>query len=415
MKKGVLVLSSVLAVASIYIAYTQASLDVYKVKVDTMRVGNIKISLDLTGEVRPQNQSDIIAQNATVSDVYVKEGDMVDAGAPLFRYDTTDAQKQLDDAKKELQELQAKQAKAQSVYQTSDSSLSQYAQNAVSLAQSSGYELYHYNNEITNFMAKAVSDRLLASVDGGLESLIQSYLPQIQGALSSGAALPQDTETGGLASIDKNATLEEQVQTAMENVDALEEKIAAMEVTSAIGGKVLEVGVKKGETVAASSTAMVVADTGNMEVHSMVSGNDVKLLKTGMEAVLISSDGETKYPGVIARIGQKIASGSEGGENMTDLVIAPNAELEELPGSTIDLEVVLSQKKNVPVISLDCLTADGNVFVVDGNSIAHARAIQKGMQDDYNVQVTGGLSAGERLIVNPDKGLKDGQKVTVID
>lgn len=417
MKKGVLVLSSVLAVASVYIAYTQISLDVYKVKVDTMRTGDIKISLDLTGEIRPQNESELLTQNAKVTDVFVREGDTVAAGDPLFSYDTAETQKQLDAAKKELDTLRAQQAKeTQSVYQNMDASLSQYAQNAVSLAQSSGYELYHYNNEITNLLASAVSDRLLASVDGNLQSLIQSYLPQIKDVLSSNAALVPESGDISLENIDKSAALGDQIQTAEQNVSALESKIASMRVTSAIGGKVLEVGVKEGETVAANATAMVIADTGRMEVHAMVSGKDIKSLKTGMEAQLISSDGNDRYSGAITGIGQQVVSSvAEGGENMTDLIVTPKTKLNELPGSSIDIEVVLSQKKNVPVIPLECLTTDGSVFVVDNGNVAQKRKIQTGLQDDYNVQVTGGLKEDERLVINPDKSLKDGQRVEISD
>ncbi|MEI6100776.1 MAG: HlyD family efflux transporter periplasmic adaptor subunit [Eubacteriales bacterium] len=296
-----------------------------------------------------------------------------------------------------------------------DSSLSQYAQNAVSLAQSSGYELYHYNNEITNMLAKGLTDRMLASVSGDIQSLIQSYLPQIKDVLSSNAVIQQDDGSTVLASIDKNATLADQILAAQQNVSTLESRVAAMKVTSAIEGKVLEVDIKKGETVGANTTAVVVADTDHVEVNTTVSSKDIKSLATGMDVVLISSDGYTKYIGVISRIGQKVISSSEGGENMTDMVVIPKTNMDELPGSSIDMEVVLSQKKNVNVVSLDCLTSDGNVFVVDSGNIAHKRILKKGLQDDYNVEITGGLATGEKVVLNPDKDLKDGQRVAIID
>ncbi|MEI6100775.1 MAG: biotin/lipoyl-binding protein [Eubacteriales bacterium] len=109
MKKGVLILASVLAAAAVYIAYTQISLDVYKVKVDTMKVGDIKISLDLTGEVKPQNESDIKTVGGQIREVYVSAGDSVQVGDTLFSYDTADAQKQLDSAQKVLDSLQSQQ------------------------------------------------------------------------------------------------------------------------------------------------------------------------------------------------------------------------------------------------------------------------------------------------------------------
>jgi HlyD family secretion protein len=216
--------------------------------------------------------------------------------------------------------------------------------------------------------------------------------------------------------VDKSASLTEQIQTAQDNVATLEGKVASLQVDSTLRGKVLEVDVKKGQTVAAGGNAVIVADTDNMEVYSTVSSKDVKSLRDGMDVDIFSADGDRKYPGVISRIGQEVISADgEGSENMTDLVISPKDGLDELPGSSIDLEVVLSQKKGVEIISLDCLTTDGSVFVVDGQNRVHKTVVQKGLQDDYNVEITGGLSEGQSLVLNPDKNLKDGQKVTVID
>ena len=54
MKKGVLIFASVLAAAAVYIVYTQVSAGCIHKKVDTMKKGDIKISLDLTGKSGPR-------------------------------------------------------------------------------------------------------------------------------------------------------------------------------------------------------------------------------------------------------------------------------------------------------------------------------------------------------------------------
>ncbi len=418
MKKGLFIFVSVLAAAAIYVVYTQVGADIYKTKVDSMKKGNIKISLELTGEVKPSNQSEILTGSGVISDIYVSEGAAVEAGDPLFSYDSAEVDKQLDSAKEQLKELQNAQLKeqTQSAYAKTGTTLSEYAQNAVSLAQTSGYELYHYNNEITNLLAGGISDRLLAAVGSDIESLIQAYLPEIQSVLSSNSIVLPEEDTQDLLAVDKSASLAEQIKIAQENVDTLEEKAASMEVESGISGKVLDINIREGETVAANATAMVIADTDVMEVKSSVSGKDVKSLKEGLDAIIYSVDGERKYAGKVSGIGQMvISSEGAGSENMTDLTITPKNGLDELPGSNLDLEIILSQKKDVEMISLDCLTADGQVFVVDAQNRVHKRTVLKGMQDDYNVEIKGGLLAEDKLVLNPDKNLKDGQKVAVVD
>lgn len=418
MKKGFFIFASILSAAALYVVYTQVSADVYTTKVDAMKKGDIEISLELTGEVRPKNQSDVLTSSGVISDIYVNEGDSVKSGDVLFSYDSTDAEKQLASAMGQLKELQNEQLmeETQAAYAKTGTTLSEYAQNAVSLAQTSGYELYHYNNEITNLLARAISDRLLAAVGSDLDSLIQAYLPQIESVLSSNSIVLPQEETEDLLPVDQSGSLAGQIKSAQENVNTLEEKVASMKVVSEISGKVLEIDVREGETVAASSTAMVIADTEDMEVASTVSGKDAKTLKEGMKVVIYSVGGDRKYAGEISAIGQMVtASDAAGSENMTDLIVTPSNGIDELPGSNIDMEIVLSQKKGVDLISLDCLTADGDVFVVDSQNRVHKRAVQKGMQDDYNVEIKGGLEEGEKLVLNPDKELKDGQKVAIVD
>jgi len=87
----------------------------------------------------------------------------------------------------------------------------------------------------------------------------------------------------------------------------------------------------------------------------------------------------------------------------------------ELPGSSVDLSVTVARKEDVPVISLDCLTEDGSVFVVGEDGRIKKRKIITGLKDDYNVEVTGGIDSGERIVLNPAGELEEGQKVTVDD
>jgi len=416
MKKGFFVFASILAAAAIYVVYTQAGLDTSIVKADTLRRGDIKISLTLTGELAPVIESDIPAAGGMVREVYVKEGDSVNAGDVLFSYDTAEGERQLASAEKVLADLKSLQAEQLASAYAGTSSLSEYAQNALSLAQSSGYELTHFNNEIASWLAEAASDRLLASAEGGLQSLIQSYLPEINDILTQNNIVLPDQTGDELKAVDASAGLLEQISAAQENVDTLKEKLSSLRVKSAISGRVLELAVQKGGTPAAGSTAVVVADTSGMEVRTSVSSKDAGSLAVGMAVEILSVDGKKKYAGEISSIGQRVIdSGILGSENMISMVVTTGEVIGELPGSSVDLSVTVARKEDVPVISLDCLTEDGSVFVVGEDGRINKRKIITGLKDDYNVEVTGGIAPGERIVLNPAGELEEGRKVTVDD
>ena len=68
----------------------------------------------------------------------------------------------------------------------------------------------------------------------------------------------------------------------------------------------------------------------------------------------------------------------------------------------------------VPVVSI--LTAqDGgkSVMVIGQDGVAHKKAVDVGIQDAGEVQITGGISSSDNVITEGSYGLDEGTKVTV--
>lgn len=91
-----------------------------------------------------------------------------------------------------------------------------------------------------------------------------------------------------------------------------------------------------------------------------------------------------------------------------DLALAVSPEI--LPGMFGRAEFVLGSSP-APVISKQALFRRGGlegVFVVDGNNVAHFRWLRLGREWNRSMEVTSGLSVGERILSQVDDTVRDG-------
>jgi HlyD family secretion protein len=127
--------------------------------------------------------------------------------------------------------------------------------------------------------------------------------------------------------------------------------------------------------------------------------------------VTISADSK-KFKGTVTRIGAAATEvGSASAFNtMTKVEITPEDKFNKMIGAVVDLKIVLNHKDNVLSVPLDCLTKDNCVFVVGEDDIAEKRAIVTGFEDDSEIEVIGGLNAGDLVITSP-QNVEEGQHV----
>jgi multidrug efflux pump subunit AcrA (membrane-fusion protein) len=64
--------------------------------------------------------------------------------------------------------------------------------------------------------------------------------------------------------------------------------------------------------------------------------------------------------------------------------------------------------------SWDMSGKTGDIFVADGN-MARLRRVKTGLISGDNVEIAGGLSAGEKIIVRGGFNVKDGDPVKIIE
>jgi multidrug efflux pump subunit AcrA (membrane-fusion protein) len=81
------------------------------------------------------------------------------------------------------------------------------------------------------------------------------------------------------------------------------------------------------------------------------------------------------------------------------------------------VEIRYALHQNVPVIPRSAVVTEdalSHVFVIDDTGVAKRRAIQLGFENDGQVEVAEGLSAGENVVTAGKGSLSDGMRVEVV-
>jgi len=213
-----------------------------------------------------------------------------------------------------------------------------------------------------------------------------------------------ETDSAGALSADS------QLELARLAVDQLQDALDKMRFASRISGTVLVVNVNSGEVLAPGVPAMVIADTDSTDITGYVYEKDVDDLEVGMDVTIITEDGN--YKGRLTKIGSAAADIGESStfDTMTKVTVTPDVGFTKMPGAVVDLKIVLSAKRGVLTVPADCL-ADGCVYVVGEKDIVEKRPVTTGFMDMFDVEVTGGLAEGERVVTAPDS-VEEGQHVS---
>jgi HlyD family secretion protein len=87
-----------------------------------------------------------------------------------------------------------------------------------------------------------------------------------------------------------------------------------------------------------------------------------------------------------------------------------------LVGYSADIEIVLDQRNNVLRVPTEAIIEKHFVYVLDKDGTVHKRDFTPGLANWTQTEITSGLSAGEQVVLTPDRvGLKDGVTARIED
>jgi RND family efflux transporter MFP subunit len=178
-----------------------------------------------------------------------------------------------------------------------------------------------------------------------------------------------------------------------------------------VAGRVQEVLVQPGERVDAGRPLVQIVAPDTLDLAAPVPSSDLARLRVGLPAV-VTEDGDTA--GAAGRVAA-LAPGVDSLTNAGEAVIrVPNRAGRLHPGATATARVRLGVHRDVLVVPDSALVLAGDssvVFVVGADSVAHQRAVQRGVRAGGRTEVAGDLRPGDRVVTTGAFGLQDGMHV----
>lgn len=187
-------------------------------------------------------------------------------------------------------------------------------------------------------------------------------------------------------------------------------------------GVVLTKNANVGDVITPFSSALgsqaavvTMADMGTLEVEADVSEANLARVKVGQpcEIQLDALPGQ-RFRGVVQRMVPTVDRAKATVMVKVRFVDADPRVLPEMSAKVAFLEKEVPENERAPrtVVQPAALTEDGAVFVLRDGTVARI-AVQVGMKIGDLVEVSGGIRAGDKVVLRPGAGLRDGARVTV--
>ncbi len=191
--------------------------------------------------------------------------------------------------------------------------------------------------------------------------------------------------------------------------DALTAEIASLTQRAYKEGEVLQMMAREGELLLPGSPGAVLSSL-DAEVRAEVSSRDSRQIQEGMRA-RVSINSMPLGEAVVEKVG--LLKPNAQGIPYAQVVFAPLNGLSVPIGTQVDVDVILEERAQVPVIPAEAITDKDTVFQVYGGR-AWEQSAAVGLWDG-NWAAVGDLPVGTEIVLSPEKDLKDGVRLKVVN
>lgn len=200
-------------------------------------------------------------------------------------------------------------------------------------------------------------------------------------------------------------------QEAFKNLDL---QLNWTRIRSLSDGYITERLIEVGDRVNANQQVYTIEDFSPLLIRVYVPTSDAIKLKTGMSAEVTTDI----IPGRIFKGNVKLINPRIDVQTGTVKVTVElyDKTLSVKPGMFVEVRIVVGQKENVLVIPRKAVLYKQNlthVFVMQQSQVSQ-RQVELGLTEEDMVEITGGLEEGEKIITVGVEGLKEGQRVNVL-
>ena len=374
------------------------------VQAERPEIGEISEHITADATLSPLAQAAISPKiTAPVRTFYVQRGSKVKAGQLLAVLENSDLTAQALDNKGQYNAAQASfeiQTKAQVP--------EDYSKAELDVTQAKAQ--LHLQQEIVASREKLLKEGAIAGRD---YDTAVAALVQAQAAYDVA-----QNHLGSQKKITGEATLhqaEGQLSSAKGKYMAAAAQVSYSEIRSPITGVVTDRALFPGETVNSGSTLITVMDTSSLLAKAHLSETIAQRLNLGDDASLSVPGTDAPVPAKISLISPALDSGSTTVEvwlridNRAGLYKAGTPVRASITGKPVAKAI------KVPLASV-LTTQDGSkyVMVVGNDGSTHKTAVEVGINNGEDVQITKGLNGSETVITRGAYGLDDGTKVKIV-
>lgn len=364
---------------------------------------NIEQRVSTNGKVVPTVDFQAHAPTGgEVKELYVSLNDTVKAGQPLLRLDDAQARKDvasaeagLASAKSQLEAMLRGGTQDERIAAKSDLESAELQQKQAAASVASLEKLQSQGAASLNEVANAKQRLAEATVK----------VNQLQERRS-------DRYSKGDLQAQQAA-----VQQAQSTLDAAQAELAAVDVKAPFGGTVYAIPVSQYDFVQAGDALLDVADLNKLEVLAYFDEPDVGKLENGQPVKIVwDAKPQLVWHGHVLQAPTTIIT--YGTRNVGECLISvDDAHGDLLPNTNVTVTVTTKQHPDVLSIPREALHSDGSynyVYRIVNDRLVKT-PVQVGLLNLTLVEITGGLSAGDKVALNAtsEEDLKDGLPVKV--
>lgn len=372
---------------------------------------DLVVDVFATGQVELGVQNQIqVRQSGVIVEMNAEVGERVKQGQLLARVDDYELSRRIREAKGNLALQEANLAQLQQGPNESEIEQLKINIEQVQLRQRQGREQVERLKTLVQNGIKPEIELLQAKKELELLQLEVKLAEERLNYLTAG-------EVAGALGVVKA-----QVGQAQLAVELLEEQLKATRITAPLEGTVLKKLTEPGQYASAGTPIFLIGDLESIQIRAFISEVDAGRLEVGQ---LVNIRGRAflgqEYEGVITKIYPIAESTVQDQTRQTTVAVVIDVKSEETvlkPGYTVELKIIIAMEKEALLVPYEAVVnqdAKQIVFVVGKEGIVEKRSVELGIRNDFFIQITGGLSPGDAVILNPGAELTEGIVVSTSD
>lgn len=396
------------------------------VKTVIIETGDISSYVTAPGKVKEINKAQVFFDTPLrVLDVLVSKNDRVEKGQRMVELDTSTLTDEMERLKmqKEIQSITLKKLESGQNLLTLETNLASARNSLERAVEAHQTAQNEYEKQKKLYETGVIPAAQLDQYERAIKDA-KAAVDAAQLNLDSAEKAYQSSIGGHGLDIQVQIKNIELLSSQISDIEKKLKKIKSLE-NAPISGYVTEVNLIEGGYTMSGQPAFTIIDVENLQITATVNEYNAKGLEVG-QSVEITGEAlgdDVKISGKIVSVAPlaTVIQSTTGMETVIEVMIEPLDGKNLLkPGLNVDCDIITHEKKGVVIAEHNIFMPDKDrkqyVMVVDEESMTLIKRYPElGIFSDMTVEIIDGFKAGDRVVVDPQPSLKDGDKIKIME